>query len=285
MSGRNAHITRLVVILTAAGTAASPPRGSEAPPRLEYPVAVAAAPDGTMYIADAKLHAIVKRDPQGKLEVVARSGDKDRSPLRALRAIACEPDGGVLAADTATSDVYRIQRGQPPQALTGGTIDMPNGIVIDRDGSIVVTDLRLNNLVRVPKLGGVPTEIASLPAPRGVALGPDGGFVVLSSGPNQLLYVSAKGEVKPFVKGKPFRFPIALASGPADGTFVVADVYAKTVWLVGAKGEVRPLSQGTPLERPEGLTRDASGTVLLADPSARQIFRIGADGTPEPVVK
>jgi sugar lactone lactonase YvrE len=258
----------------------------EAPPKLGYPIAVAVAPDGSTLILDDQLRAIVKRDAEGKLSIVARAGSKDRTPLRNMRALAIEPDGRILAGDSATRDVYRIEPGQPPKPLAGGALEIPTGLAVDKDGSLLVCDLRLGSLMRIPKDGGTPAEIARVPAPRGLTLAPDGDIVVLCSGPDQVLRVNAKGEIRPLVKGKPFKFPLAIAPGPGGETaFVVSDGYSATVWAVNEAGETRPLAKGDPLKRPEGLVREPSGSWLVADAGAVQIFRIAADGKLEPVLK
>jgi glucose/arabinose dehydrogenase len=256
-----------------------------APVKLAYPMAVACTPDGSIFIADSKLFSILKYNTNGTFEVVARAGPKNRTPLRAIRALAAGPAGELLAADSATFEVYRIQAGQAPVPLSKGAFDMPTGIAVAKDGSIVVCDLKLGSVMRVPKDGGAAEEIARVPAPRGVVIAPNDDIIVLSAGPNQLLRVTAKGEATPIVKGKPFRFPMALALDATGTGFVVSDTYAVTVWSVDAKGEVKPLVKGDPLKRPEGLARDASGSLLVADPAAVQIFRVGDDGKVESMLK
>lgn len=270
-----------ILVLGVLGFCPQGGRADDAPPALGYPIALAATPDGTLYIADGNLRAVVKRDEKGALSILARSGAKDRTPLRALRALAAEPDGSILAADSATRDIYRVRAGEPPKPLTGGELEIPTGIAVEKDGSIIACDLRLGNVVRIAKEGGKPSEIARVPAPRGVALAPDGEIVVLCSGPNQVLRINAKGEVRTFVAGKPFKFPLAIATvSQGDSSFVVSDGDAATVWSVSDKGEVRALSKGAPLIRPEGLIVESSGALLVADPGANQIFRITPDGKP-----
>jgi sugar lactone lactonase YvrE len=264
---------------------ASAVRADDPPVKLGYPIAVAAGADGSIFIADYQLRAIIKRDAQGSLSILARSGPKDRTPLRNLKALAADPDGAVLAADSATREIYRVAPGQQPKALTGGSLEIPVGVAVDKDGTIVVCDRRLGSVLRIPKEGGTPAELARVPAPAGVLLAGNGDIIVLSSGPDQIVRVNAKGEVSPIVKGKPFKYPLGIAGGQGDTAYVVSDGDAAALWAVGENGAVRPLAQGAPLKRPEGLAREPSGALLVADAGANQIFRLAPGGKLEPVIK
>lgn len=253
-------------------------------PKPESPVALACDAAGNIYIADSRLPGIYKRDRQGALEVVFRGSPKNRTPLHSPRALTVAPDGSLLAADSATSEVYRLVSGQPPLPLTRGSLEVPTGLALTPEGDIIATDLRLGTVSRIAQAGGAPELIAQVPAPRGVAVRAGRDIVVLSMGPDQLVRVAPDGTVRPIVSGRPFRFPIALLLGRELDGYVVSDSYAATVWSISDNGEVRPMAQGAPLVRPGGMARDPSGALLVADPGARQVFRITAEGDIQPLL-
>jgi glucose/arabinose dehydrogenase len=158
------------------------------------------------------------------------------------------------------------------------------GIAIEPDGNLVVADLGLAALFRLPAAGGKPQQIARVPAPHGVALDRDGSFVVVSQGKDQLLRVTANGEVTPIVKGAlaPKNNPHYVAVD-TDG-YLVTDNYAAAVWRVTADGKVTPLLQGDPLTKPVGLAQEADRNLLVADPWAKKLFRVTMDGKISTVV-
>jgi glucose/arabinose dehydrogenase len=190
----------------------------------------------------------------------------------------------VFVADTATSEVYRLESGRPPVPLSGGMLEVPTGLAVAPTGDLLVTDLRLGLIARVPRDGGRPVTIATVPSPRGLALSPEGEPVVLSMGPSSVLRVNQDGKVVPLVTGKPFRFPCCILADPDHAGYLVSDSYGASIWAVSERGEVRVRIQGSPLVRPEGLAREPSGALLVADPGAGQVFRVGEGGAVQPLL-
>jgi sugar lactone lactonase YvrE len=250
---------------------------ADAVPRPLYPMAVACDPAGTLFVADPRLPGIFRRTAKGDLDVLFRGSSRARTPLRSPRALTTGPDGTLFAADSATAEVYRVEPGQIPVPLTGGALEVPSGLVATASGDLIVTDLRLGTVARIPRDGGPPVTLARVAAPRGVALSPSGEPVVLSMGPDQLVRVAPDGSVRTIVSGRPFRFPCAVLAD-RDRGYLVSDGYGSTVWSVSERGEVRPRLQGRPLVRPEGLAREPSGALVVADPGAGQVFRVGTGG-------
>ena len=94
--------------------------GGTAPAQeLNYPLAVAAADDGTLYIADRYLPGVWKVT-NGKTEVYFQGSKKFRTPLNAVRCVAIDKQGRLLAGDSATREVYRFDESAKPKPLTGG---------------------------------------------------------------------------------------------------------------------------------------------------------------------
>src|SRR5690606_2121525 len=71
-----------------------------------YPVDVVAAEDGTLYVADLRLPGIWKII-DGKAEIFVKGEATFRTPLNAIRCLALDPDGHLLAGDSATREIYR----------------------------------------------------------------------------------------------------------------------------------------------------------------------------------
>ena len=112
---------------------------------LNYPLAVAAADDGTLYIADRYLPGVWKVT-NGKTEVYFQGSKKFRTPLNAVRCLAIDKQGRLLAGDSATRDVYRFDESAKPKPLTGGKIGIPMDIAVAGDGNFVKIQHDAKNL-------------------------------------------------------------------------------------------------------------------------------------------
>ena len=186
--------------------------------RLADPTGVAAAADGTVYIADRAHHRVRMVTPDGAITTVAggpeqgSSGDGGPAAaarLNAPRDLAVAPDGSIYIADTGNDRVREVATdgristvagGGPPAPdlgdgglATNATLSGPSSIVVSSDGTIHVAD-RGNDRVRsFEPLGLISTSIgggeffsgeggpaadAVLGAPMGVAEAPDGTLYV-----------------------------------------------------------------------------------------------------------
>ncbi len=243
-------------------------------PRLVAPGAVAGSPESGLWIADARLHGIFKLSAGKPVEMAFKGGATNRSPLASPRALAIDSKGNLFAADTATSEVYRLQPGEPPVPLTHGAFEIPMGLAIGKNDVLYIADMRLSTIFRMPISGGKPEIVAKVPAPRGIMIDADASVIVVSAGPDQLVRVRGDGKVEPIVRGRPFSFPHAVVSAPDRGGFLVSDGYTATIWKVSAEGKTEAWFKGAPLVRPVGMTRDSAGAVIVADPGAGKVFRL-----------
>jgi sugar lactone lactonase YvrE len=252
--------------LSVAGTGAA---------QMQYPLAVAAAEDGTIYVADRHLPGIW-RIVDGKPSLMFEGSKKYRTPLNAVRCLALDRSGRLLAGDSATREVYRMNESGEPTPLTDGGIGMPMSIAVNSKGELLVADLELHRIWRVAAEGGKPELLAEVTAPRGVCMDAEDRLWVVSHGNNQLVRIDPAGQVETVVKGRPFSFPhhLVLAS---DGTAYIADGYARAIWKVPPGGTPEKLVSGEPLANPVGLAwRD--DTLLVADPKVKAVFELGLDG-------
>jgi sugar lactone lactonase YvrE len=249
------------------------------PTEFVYPLAVTATADGIVYVADRSLPGVWKIQ-DGQKSILFHASKKFRTPLNAVRCLAIDQDGKLLAGDSATRDVYRFDDAGQPSPLTDGWIGIPMAIAVARDGTIYTADLELHRIWKMPAAGAKePEEFAVINSPRGLALDPEGNLWVLSTSSKngQIQKVSPDGTVESLVKGHPFQLPHNIVRAD-DGSFFVTDNYEHSVWKVAPSGEVERWISGEPMDRPVGLCRHGDN-LLIADPHIRTIFSLAPDKT------
>ena len=255
------------------------------PTKYLYPLAVAVAPDSTLYVVDRDLPGVwaVKG---GERTVFHQASKTFRTPLNAPRCVAVDGDGRVLVGDSATRDVYRLSvDGKEAVPLTKGAIGIPAALAVAADGTIYVSDLETQRIWAMPTGGSDdPEEFAVVAAVRGLGFDADGRLLAVTTLTNPILrYPTAgddRGAETVLVPGRPFRLPHHLAVGP-DGTLYVTDNYSVGVWRVpvggDGYGEPELFAKGAPLAAPVGLTWDATGEtprLIVADPRAKRLFAV-----------
>lgn len=242
---------------------------------LLYPLSVAVAGDGAVFVADRMLPGLLKLDA-GTAEVFFQGKKTFRTPLNAVRAVAVAADGTVHAADSATRDVFKFVDGQPIP-LTQGKIGIPVDIAFDPSGDLFVSDLETQRIWRVPAAGGEPKEVAQLAAPRGLFVDGTGRlWAVAASGEQPLVRIATDGSVEPVVKERVFEFPHDVVVAD-DGTAYVSDNYARAVWKVATDGTATKWITGEPLKGPVGVSI-RGGKVLIADPQAKTVWEADGEG-------
>lgn len=240
----------------------------------QYLLGVAAA-DKEAFFADRNLPG-VWRLADGKLSLFFEGSRKFRTPLNAVRCLAIDSGGKLLAGDSSMRDVFRFDDQNQPQPLTGGEIGIPTGIGVLKSGEIVAADLELHRVMRIPAAGGKPTLYAEVAAPRGIFVDGEDRVWIVSHGKDQLLRGDAAGKLETIVAGRPFQFPSSVVVR-ADGTALVCDTYAKAVWQVAAGKEPTPWASGEPFVSPVALAL-AGENVLVADPRANGLITIDPAG-------
>ncbi|MCA9035842.1 MAG: NHL repeat-containing protein [Planctomycetaceae bacterium] len=245
----------------------------------QYPLAVAAAPDGTVFVADRTMPGIWKLT-EGKKSVFFQASKRFRTPLNAVRCLAFDHEGKLLAGDSSTREVYRFDDQGQPQPLTNGWIGIPMAIAVAPDGTIYTADLELHRIWKMPAEGSKePEEFAVINSPRGLTLDPEGNLWVLSTSSKngQIQKVKPDGTIEFFIKGHPFNLPHNIVRTD-DGSFFVTDNYEHCVWKITADGQKQQWIAGAPMDRPVGLCRSGEN-LLIADPHIRTIFSLAPDKT------
>ena len=242
----------------------------------KYPISVVATETG-IYVADRQLPGIwVITD--GKTSIVHQAGKKFGTPLNAIRCLAIDSNGSLLAGDSATRDVYRFNAEGIPTALTGGQIGIPMGIAVSDDGTIYVSDLELHRVVKLTSDGKI-SEFAKVKGPAGMSFDAQGNLYVASRADERLVKISMDGSVTPVAGADKIRFAQDVAVD-ADGRVLVTDGYGKAIWDFADGATL--LVEGSPLVHPVGISSSAAGTFLV-DPRGAGVLKL--DGAkPSPVL-
>lgn len=249
---------------------------------MQYPLAVVADPQGTVYVADRDLPGVWKF-ADGQLTLYFQGSKKFRTPLNAVRCLALDREGKLLAGDSATREVYRFDDAAQPQPLTKGNVGIPMCLAVASDGAIFASDIEIQRLVKIPAAGGEPEIVTELAAVRGMAFDKEGRLWVVHHGKDSVLrFAPDFKEREVIIPGRPFQFSHHLAFG-SDGVPYVADGYAKTIWKLSGN-EVQPFAQGEPLKNPVGLTWSAKYGLLVADPHQKAVYRVSAEGKAERLI-
>lgn len=243
-----------------------------------YPLSAVADATGTTYVADRELPGVWKV-ADGALSVHFKGEKKFGTPLNAVRCLALDHEGKLLAGDSATREVYRFDADGKPQPLTKAGIGIPIAIAVNKAGAIFVADLELHIIYKVPAAGGKPEEFAKVVAPRGMTIdGEDNLWIICHRG-DLLIKFAPDATKTAVVKGQPLAapsFPAGIVVGK-DGTAYIADGYNKAVWKVASDGKPEKLAAGAPLVHPVGLAWRGE-KLLVADPRAKGLIEVGLDG-------
>jgi sugar lactone lactonase YvrE len=243
-----------------------------------YPLSAVADASGTIFVADRELPGVWKV-VDGTLSLHFKGEKKFGTPLNAVRCLALDHEGKLLAGDSATREVYRFDAEGKPQPHTKAGIGIPVAISVNKAGDIFVADLELHIIYKVPAAGGKAEEFARVVAPRGMTIdGEDNLWIICHRG-DLLIKLAPDATKSVVVKGQPLAapsFPAGVVVGK-DGTAYVADGYNKAVWKVAADGKPEKLAAGDPLVYPVGLAWRGE-KLLVADPRAKGLIEVDLEG-------
>ena len=263
--------------------------GAAVEAQLDAPRGVAVDVEGNVYVADTGANRIRQIDLEGMITTIAGGEDDgDESTLMARlsvpRGLAIDADGVLYVADTGNNQIHELDdEGMTAVAGVAGLGDGgpatharlldPNGVAIDADGTIYITDTG-NRRVRKVDAEGVITTFA------GTGEQGDGG----DGGPA----TSAQ-----------FYYPGGIAIDSA-GNVYIADLYGHRIRKVDTEGIITTfagtgeagdadkdgdIGDGGPatsaqLRYPAGLAFDADDNLYIADAGnsrIRKVTRMGED--------
>ena len=150
------------------------------------PTGVAVAKDGTLYIADRNNNRIRSVDTQGMIRTVVGTGQQDYngdselardSNLHLPFGVAIDPDGNLLVIDRSN---YRIRKIDPRRGsietvagnglkkfagdggpATGATLSFPQGLIVDKNDNLLVSDKGHNRIRRISPDGIIQTIVGN----------------------------------------------------------------------------------------------------------------------------
>ncbi|MFM2058209.1 MAG: hypothetical protein RLY71_2594 [Pseudomonadota bacterium] len=264
-----------------AGTEGVPGRETDAADRFNQPTSVAIDAAGHIIVADSFNRAIRKITSDGHVTVVAGSS---------------------------TAEVTAVDGTGTAAAFQG-----PNGVTIDRNGMLYVTDPGCHRIRRIDQnatvrtiistpLGCAPTDKPKeFTTPQYVAAQPDGTILVSEQGDQTLrrltpsnLSKSGVDEIGSYAGvGNGFGFvdesrskarfnvPQGITAG-SDGTIYVADSGNSAIRMIGTDGLVTTLHSHASnttdqLGSPAGIVVDGTGNIYVSDPVKHSIFKIDAN--------
>ncbi len=242
-----------------------------------YPLSAVVDSTGGIFVADRELPGIWKVTGN-VLSTYFKGEKKFRTPLNAVRCLALDQEGKILAGDSATRDIYRFGGDGIPQPLTKGGIGLPIAIAVAKNGDIFVADLELHVIYKVAPAGGKPEEFAKVVAPRGMTIDAEDNLWIICHREDLLIKLSPEAKKSVVVKGQPLTasFPAGIVVGK-DGTAYIADGYNKAVWKVQVDGKPAKLCAGDPLNYPVGLAWRGE-KLLVTDPKAKGLLEVDLDG-------
>ena len=249
--------------------------GGASPGVVNSPEGVALRPDGTVVFADNGSNRVMSISPSGVVSVLAGTGAEGfggdggaaaNAVLDGPVGVAIMPDGSVVFADNGNHRIRRIDPsgviatvagsgaaglGGDGAALTS-PLNKPQGVVIERDGSIVIADTFNHRVRRLGTDGtiltiagngtkgsdgdGGPATSAQLSLPVGVAVLPDGSIAVADYGNGKIRVVHPDGTIS------------TLAGAGAQGY----------------SGDGGPATLAL-LNKPQGVAVTAGGAVVVTD--------------------
>jgi hypothetical protein len=251
---------------------------------LIWPSALAVAPDASLLIVDRRRNQLLRRLPDGELQVVAGSGATgfagDGGPATAaafngLSGVAVGADGTIYLADTGNRRVRAIAPDGTIRTVAAH-LRCLNGLAVASDGELFVANC--SAVVKIAPSGAISTFVADNTvtvgghAERGFGAGPialddHGDLYAFSDGDKQIIEFSPSGEG---LAAWP-AYSDAMATAPGGGV-LDADHFALLRRIAGGHASVLFDPSKTPIA---GYTRPgAGGGVFQPDGVAA-----GPDGT------
>jgi hypothetical protein len=275
--------------------------------RFSDPFGIAAASDGTVYVADGVgAHRIYRITPDGMLSTFAGSeaGFAD-GPAAAARfdtpsGLATDRNGNLYVADTGNNSIRRVSPDGVVSTVAGTSAGLngPVGVAVDPRGRVIVADTYNDRIIGVEPNGAVTTIAgggvpgfadgveAKFDTPCGVAVDASGNIYVADTGNGVVRVVFPDGTVSTIgASGGRSMRPLAVATG-RNGSVFVADSRGRIIEIdpAGAErivaGEGRGFADGpgarARFRAPSGIAWTAPGRLLVTDRRDGLVRLIGA---------
>lgn len=293
--------------------------------RFNSPTDVALGPDGWCYVADSGNSAIRKVAAASTSTLAGEAGQhagidgpQGRARFNEPIGVATGNDGVVYVADRYAASIRRITPNGMVSTIAGrngtpGFVDgigsvarfnEPRRLVVDRDGTVYVSDTGNHAIRKIDPNGRVVTFARATAGdrmdPQGIAISSAGGLIVADTWAHVVRLIDPDGAIRTLagvsgiagsndgpITSASFNAPEDVAVTP-DGTIYVADSGNHSIRRI-AKGVVSTVAgrSGIPgfydgaasaarFNNPTGLAVDPSGRLWIAD-RANQTIRLLAD--------
>jgi sugar lactone lactonase YvrE len=245
--------------------------------QLNQPTAVAAAPDGSIYISDFYNRRIWRVARDGIIRTAA--APLDAADTFSPRGLAVDRAGNLFAGDGRCFCVWRFSADGTRTKIAGSGVSgysgdggpaseavlgLPMAVAADRNGGVFIADTR-NNAIRAWMPDGIIRTVAG----RMAGFAGDGGpaAAALLRGPSALAF-DGRGNLWIADAGN---FRVRRVS--PDGSI---DTVAGN-GLRGHAGEGGPATLAS-IGPPTGIATDSAGSVYFTDPDFRCVWMVAADG-------
>lgn len=235
------------------------------------PADVALGPNGTFYVLE-RSGALVRQAADGsRIKFLATS-----LSIQSGWGVQALADGRVLiAAEQAT---IAVAPNGTVQRLIGAGLADPQGLVIDRQGTVFIADRGANSIVRFSD-GQLSPWVTGISQPYGLTLDAADNLYVASFGSNSLLKVTPGGVVSTVATGLAGPRDVALAP---SGDLVVAQNNSDSIVTVSPTGAMSTRVPAS-LNAPQAAAFDSAGVLYVGNTGANNVVKLPATGPPVPV--
>ena len=251
--------------------------------RFADPFGIAAATDGTIYVADgAGAHRIVRISPAGVTTVLAGSsagfadGRGSGARFDTPSGLALDALGNLYVADTGNDAIRRIAPDGMVSTVAAAAdgLNGPVGVAVDAAGRIIVADTYNDRIVSIDPAGVVTPVAVGFDTPSGVAVDTAGNILVADTGNGAVRAIARDGSVSTIGFPDPSLQPLSVAPS-ADGHVYVADGRgrilaidadgARRIVAGGARGFADGEGANARFRAPSGLALVGPGRLLATD--------------------
>ncbi|WP_254049866.1 SMP-30/gluconolactonase/LRE family protein [Novosphingobium sp. TH158] len=239
------HITGSIHEITAPGTAKPLiERG------LQWPLGLAVAADGTLFIADG---GFVYTKGDGEPDLVGHLFSNGFPGW--TRGVAASAPGEWIVT-TAAGTVAKFRPAAEESEVLAAGLGVPVGVALAADGAVVFTDAQTGK-VQSAKGGNVEDLASGLSYPTGVAIGPDGTIYVSETDAGRVVTI-AGGKAETLIDGLGQPEGLVISGGKLH----VLDVKAKELVQADLSGGGRRvLASSLPVGAPEGMIMPRLGGI------------------------
>ena len=244
----------------------------------------------------------------GQMDYPDEGGPATAAKLRSPGAVVSDAQGNVFVADSSNHRIRRVDAatgiitsvagsgspgfgGDEGQA-TESSINFPQGLAIDNEGSLYIADSNNNRVRKVTRDGLIRTVAgpASLSFPAGLALDRSGNLYIADSSNHRITRLDRQTGVMTAVAGDGLSSPQSIAFDAA-GNLYIADTGNNRIRRIDARSQIIQTVAGTgsrgysgdggpalsaALNGPLSVAVDSGGSVLILDTFNQRLRRMDA---------